>query len=328
MQNNYPLSFFKDISQHRTAIMGISMLSIMLFHQYFTSVFPFNIFHNFGHWGVDLFLFLSGMGLVNSLKRNSLKVYYQRRFFRLAPACIICGTIKYIAFLLIGAPIALGERLEIGWWSVFSLDLWFIYTIIIYYAISPLLYKLLCHKNYAFTLLGVIFLFYYASIFLFSKVGDNWMTPIGLFTWTAARLPVFTFGMLLAIRGEMLSKKLTIISAVCLLFAVIIVFMMKAGTDTPTLNMHLYFALAIGALALTKSCIWLLGHTPQAFTKFFEFIGHHSLEIYLTHEFIIYAFILYFNQQYNPFCLLFVSMVLSVFVAYLCRLLIDKISFQ
>ena len=51
--------------------MGLSMLSIMLFHQYLSSVFPFNFFHNFGYWGVDVFLFLSGAGLVYSLNKNT-----------------------------------------------------------------------------------------------------------------------------------------------------------------------------------------------------------------------------------------------------------------
>jgi len=63
--------------------MGIAMIAIMLFHQYFTSVFPFNAFHNFGYWGVDVFLFLSGMGLVKSLNNNPLKIFYAHRFYRI-----------------------------------------------------------------------------------------------------------------------------------------------------------------------------------------------------------------------------------------------------
>ena len=61
------------------------MLSIMLFHQYFTSAAPFNLFHHFGYWGVEVFLFLSGMGMVHSIEKNSLKVYYKRRLLRLLP---------------------------------------------------------------------------------------------------------------------------------------------------------------------------------------------------------------------------------------------------
>lgn len=91
--------FNRDISKYRTAIMGIAMISVMLFHQYFTSVIPFNLFHNFGSWGVDVFLFLSGMGIVRSLNNNSLKVYYLRRLKRILPSCILCGSIKYSIFL-------------------------------------------------------------------------------------------------------------------------------------------------------------------------------------------------------------------------------------
>ena len=91
-------SFLELVSVNRSAIMGLSMVFIMLFHQYFTSVFPFNLFHNYGHWGVDVFLFLSGMGLVNSLEKNSIKDYYKRRFMRLVPSCIFCGSLKYLVW--------------------------------------------------------------------------------------------------------------------------------------------------------------------------------------------------------------------------------------
>ena len=100
-QRLFHKDFIKVTSEYRTTIMGLSMLSIILFHQYFTSVIPFNVFHNFGYWGVDVFLFLSGMGLVRSLENNTLPVYYMRRFKRIIPSCILCGTTKYFIFLLL-----------------------------------------------------------------------------------------------------------------------------------------------------------------------------------------------------------------------------------
>ena len=125
-----------EISKFRSLIMGLAMLSIMLFHQCFTNSFPFNLFHNFGYWGVDIFLFLSGMGLTKSLDNNSLKTFYLRRFNRIIPSCLLCGSIKYCIFLLLGSSVAiLKDGLNIGIWSIMSLDLWFIPTIIILYTI-------------------------------------------------------------------------------------------------------------------------------------------------------------------------------------------------
>lgn len=147
-RKNQQQTFCKEISENRTAIMGLAMLSVMLFHQYFTSTIPFNAFHNFGNWGVDIFLFLSGMGLVQAINKYPILHFYKRRFQRIIPSCILCGTIKYFAFMALGSSvIILKEPLHIGWWSVASLDLWFIPTIIILYIISPLLYHFLSNNT-------------------------------------------------------------------------------------------------------------------------------------------------------------------------------------
>lgn len=57
--------------------MGFAMISIMLFHQpfFFDNLFV-GFFHLFGYWGVEVFLFVSGFGIVHSLKKNSIPVYY------------------------------------------------------------------------------------------------------------------------------------------------------------------------------------------------------------------------------------------------------------
>ena len=79
------------------------------------------------------------MGLVRSIETNPLPLYYKRRFIRIIPCCILCGVTKCIVFLSLGSSVAiLKNGLKIGWWSLFSFDLWFIPTILILYIISPL----------------------------------------------------------------------------------------------------------------------------------------------------------------------------------------------
>lgn len=142
-QHIFCRDFNKVTSEYRTAIMGIAMLSVMLFHQYFTSISPFNALHNFGCWGVDLFLFLSSMGLARSLEQNPIPIFYKRRFKRIIPRCILCGTTKYIVILLLGSSVAvLKDGLKLGWWSLASYDSRFVPAILILYVISPPPYHL------------------------------------------------------------------------------------------------------------------------------------------------------------------------------------------
>ena len=188
-----------QISECRNSIMGVPILSIMLFHQYFISMIPFNFFHKFGYWGVDIFLFISGMGLVNSLKKNTKKDYYKRRFIRIIPSCLLCGTTKYIVFILFYSSLfILKDGLKIGIWSIASLDLWYIHTIIILYIISPIIFKSL-NKNKYLTIAIILFLFLLNGIFLKPIVDYDWLSPKGIISWTIERLPVFTLGMYLSI---------------------------------------------------------------------------------------------------------------------------------
>lgn len=50
--------------------MGLSMIFIIMSHQPFLLSVPFKIFHFLGHFGVDAFFFLSGLGCYYSLNKR------------------------------------------------------------------------------------------------------------------------------------------------------------------------------------------------------------------------------------------------------------------
>lgn len=52
-----------DISRFRGELMGLAMLFIILFHVWVRRDDPFYGLHRCGNVGVDMFLFLSGVGL-------------------------------------------------------------------------------------------------------------------------------------------------------------------------------------------------------------------------------------------------------------------------
>lgn len=76
--------FFNElISKYRTPIMGCAMIVVMLFHQPFISdSYVDGLFRLFGYWGVEIFLFVSGFGIVYSLQRNDVRTYYRNRMRR------------------------------------------------------------------------------------------------------------------------------------------------------------------------------------------------------------------------------------------------------
>ena len=312
-----------QISECRNSIMGVAILSIMLFHQYFISMIPFNFFHKFGYWGVDIFLFISGMGLVNSLKKNTKKDYYKRRFIRIIPSCLLCGTTKYIVFILFYSSLfILKDGLKIGIWSIASLDLWYIHTIIILYIISPIIFKSL-NKNKYLTIAIILFLFLLNGIFLKPIVDYDWLSPKGIISWTIERLPVFTLGMYLSIYNR-ITNKFIYISSFPLLLAICLNLIEKTQYSFYGIRPCLLFLLTLGMPFLIVACIYLLKNIPYSMQKLLAFLGKYSLELYLVHEFIFLALIIYFKNR-NPSLLLIIGFLLSFFSAYLCRILTNII---
>ena len=54
--------------------MGLAILSVILFHQMFINGFPFTVLHRYGKWAVDVFMLLSGIGVVQSIRKYPPRV--------------------------------------------------------------------------------------------------------------------------------------------------------------------------------------------------------------------------------------------------------------
>ena len=322
---NYRDLFWGDFSKYRSALMGVAMLSIMLSHQRFVHGLPWNVFEAYGHWGVDVFLFLSGMGMVRSLSKYSTGEFYFRRFKRLFPICIFCGVLKYLVFLTIGEPIRnLEVGLHIGFLSVFSLDLWFIYSIAIYYLLSPYLIRVL--KSHPWQTLIVVYVLSISMQHFFAeKVGYEWLNPLGVILYTTERLPVFMVGMLTSMYSSQIDKKHFLYSACAFGGAVALSVLLKAHLLVAELFVLVYPLLSVSILAVLSLVISLFLHLPKWGSALFDYVGRHSLEVYLVHEFIFGALLLTSYTKINHLLLLIISFVLSFVVAWACRWCTDKL---
>ena len=86
-----------NMSRFRGELMGAAMLFIILFHVGLDRGDPFFGLRRCGNVGVDMFLFLSGVGLWYSwTKKPSLKYFFSRRYLRVYPAWIVMACLYYI----------------------------------------------------------------------------------------------------------------------------------------------------------------------------------------------------------------------------------------
>lgn len=141
------------LSKYRTQLMGFAMLWVTLHH------FGISLKINYlqiiankiilaGYGGVDIFLFLSGIGVYYSWTKNSSTSYfYKKRLSRILPCYIvITATGAIIEVLYYNYPVShiFTSITFIEFYTEKSTPLtftWFIPAILIFYLITPILFK-------------------------------------------------------------------------------------------------------------------------------------------------------------------------------------------
>lgn len=171
MERNLKLG---ELSVFRTELMGMSTLLILICHMcgYVNLSTVARYILSLGNIGVDLFLFLSGMGMWNSLSNGGYKgirYWYIHRYLKL-----------FIPYLIIILPYD-AYRYAIGQMPGFdSLDYlfglstlrfyvshdtpWFIAALIPLYLLSPLFFRLL--RKYRWTAAIVLICIFYLCLFI------------------------------------------------------------------------------------------------------------------------------------------------------------------
>ena len=134
-----------NISRFRAEQMGAAMLFVILFHVALDRGDPFYGLRRCGNVGVDIFLFLSGVGLWFSwVKTPDVRRFYRRRLLRIVPTWLVVATAFYL-------PDYLGARrfsrsivdligdITINWdfWLHDELTFWYVPAIMALYLVAP-----------------------------------------------------------------------------------------------------------------------------------------------------------------------------------------------
>lgn len=250
--------------------MGIAMISIILFH-YETLAIPYIsfIFFRFGHWGVDIFLFLSGWGCVFALEKHNLRRFYLRRALRILPKCLLAGSLILIIAEISGIH---NSGLHVLG-RLFSLNLWYVQAILVYYLFAPFIYTAL--KQLRFTALIVL-----TAIAIALGACTDFYGEFAL-NWIMWRFPIFIIGMYFAIFDFKPKPVHYWLSLVAFLCAVLIrIFYSQGPTQYYILALSIPFV--CGLLCKLRKIAETTRLLPIV-----ETIGVYSLEIYLIHEYIL-----------------------------------------
>lgn len=140
--------YMSRVSRHRSGIMGFCILAVVLCHADFKfQSGPLSYFFNL-LWEIDIFFFLTGMGVYRSLCRDErLLPFYRRRFTRIYPRYLPIIIIYFIPIFALYTdastlPLRLRELLGnvslLGWLNNMDNQFnWYIQAVMVFYFVSP-----------------------------------------------------------------------------------------------------------------------------------------------------------------------------------------------
>lgn len=290
---------FSAVSRYRSALMGISILLIMLRHVPLAAGTAPLLLHtrNLLSSCVDVFLLLSGIGLYFSLYRNSsLRQYYLRRFRRIIPTWfVVAGVFYTFWFLHEGAYSASwlevfgNATINISFWTDAHFVFWFMPCLMVYYLLAPgYMYWLKRTQHNTFLALLPVLILMIVNVFTIPY--ENIQSLKGSL-WCLNRLPVFLLGMFggrLVMKDRQLPRWVVIISLPVYIFIYALLLHLRLDhLWTNATDRLLYIPLSLAfAIALTVCLQYIDNKLKRSslLTRILTFLGTISLECYLLHE--------------------------------------------
>lgn len=146
--------------------MGMAIILVMMLHFQSIGIYSekFRILEaifKHGNVGVEMFLFLSGIGLYFSYsKNNNLRQFYKKRFMRIMiPYILICAPYYIWIDIFRKEGSFIEDITQISFYKDGQQDAWYIAAIFLFYLLFPAFYKLIFRnngKNALFTTIALV----------------------------------------------------------------------------------------------------------------------------------------------------------------------------
>lgn len=283
---------FQIISKYRTVLMGLAILSIIFFHYTEDCVtYEYNLrflirtYKQYvGSCGVDVFLFLSGLGVYYSFKKKpDKKIFYKKRFTRvLVPYFIIAipaWIVKDMLFLHTGVLQVVKDIFFISFFESGYRWFWYILMIICCYLIYPYVFEYIDGPDSigkmkdifcVFTILGILFLLGNPDVFDRINI-------------LLLRFPAFFLGSFV---GKASFEEVEIPRQSFWIVILTFILVSINTTSKPILSRYIFGVFGIVSFCCIAMCLELMSkrniRVPRL-KAIIEWFGDYSLELYLTH---------------------------------------------
>ena len=307
-----------NISRFRAEQMGAAMLFVILFHVALDRGDPFYGLRRCGNVGVDIFLFLSGVGLWFSwVKTPDVRRFYRRRLLRIVPTWLVVATAFYL-------PDYLGARrfsrsivdligdITINWdfWLHDELTFWYVPAIMALYLVAPW-YMRLVQSRPIYRWLPLLMVVWCVMV--------QWVLPIhhavGHLEIFWSRVPIFfigiNFGELVRTRRQLPGESVWLLLLTFLMTFGTCLYLEQArhGHFPLFVERMLYIPFTVCTVLVMNR---IFRRTPQWVNSAFRFVGALSLEAYLIHIHFVLVYVQPYHMGYWPTFLITVAITLPI----------------
>jgi peptidoglycan/LPS O-acetylase OafA/YrhL len=289
------------LSNYRMELFGIAIIAVLCVHSVpYLSGFGFPIsalvkMFSYGGIGVDIFLFLSGVGLCFSMRKGTnWRTFYENRVKRLIIPYLLISVVAYfiIDIIISRQPLYFFYDLSsLSFWGE-QRGAWYVAMIVPIYVLFPFYYRWLqSRKNKLLSIAMCIAIsvicteivhYYNASLY------ENLLLVL-------MRIPIFFLGCLFSyqIFEKQSVKTKTMLNFVILLFLLLVLWLMaKTNVLLPFIKESVYnYVLSLSAIPLCFLLALFIEKLKfDVIGKTLRFFGKYSLELYLTNIYVKWIF--------------------------------------
>lgn len=317
-----------DISKYRSELMGIAIVFVALFHVPLSSDELLFGLYRCGNIGVDIFLFLSGIGLWFSWTKNpSVRSFYKRRLLRIYPTWLIIA-VMYFPLQIDYQTAVLKDYVRLlvdvlfywSYWRNHDLTFWFIPTIILFYLWAPWYMKLI--QKYPVYRWSPV-------LMIVGCVILHWVQPFGSrfmeleITWS--RIPIFFIGINI---GETIRLKQNVepegrwlvLLALLMSSGISIYFETVVESFPNFVERMVYIPFSISLVLLL---IDILNRIPEWSLKYLASLGGISLEVYMLHFYFVMIYLIPLQLGYWTTAL--ITLIITIPLSWILHRITDKL---
>ncbi|PWJ11783.1 acyltransferase family protein [Ruminococcus flavefaciens] len=287
-------------TKYRKQLMGFAIVWVMILHCYSKylrslGVPVLSFLSEQGNLGVEIFLFLSGIGLYFSMNKNSEIIpFYWRRIKRVIIPWLIISCPYWILKSIIvdhdGAMVFLENWSGISLWTKGITTVWYVSFIIVLYLLYPFLYRL--QKKSPLLIMLLMAAVIAANVVMVKCCSDFYEAREKAFS----RIPIFLVGSLI---GERIKnkdmdrrKQFFFLGYAALMLAAYIPGVLRCNYDIDIMPLSVGKMLArfggqgAALFVIILLCLLFDKVKMTGVKKGLAFLGGITLEIYLIHVFL------------------------------------------